>query len=145
MSRHRLSALAGEVTATALTVVRAGALEIGLRWLPLPSVASAFGATLAAERGCRPSARCLDLRDSERRHLRAITRVMRRWRFCRGVCLRSALLTAHALRERRPLVVVGVRRAHADIGAHAWVEVDGVRLGSHLGYLRLDAGGRAAA
>ncbi|GAA5114944.1 lasso peptide biosynthesis B2 protein [Haloechinothrix salitolerans] len=43
-------------------------------------------------------------------------------------CLRRCLLLGHRLRELDPVLRIGVRRAAATFGAHAWLEIDGVPL-----------------
>jgi Transglutaminase-like superfamily len=126
-----------ELRAAAAATLRAGLLEVALRTLPLSRIVATLGVSMASARGPSTNVGSVRLSPAERRRLRAIRRVMRRWRGRRGTCLRSALLAAHALRGRAPTVLVGVRYADAGIEAHAWVEVDGVALGFRSGYLPL--------
>jgi hypothetical protein len=135
-----------EAVTTAVVALSACTIEFALRVCSLARIARVIGVPVGVTAGRDSLSDNLRLSAAERRRLRGIVRVMGRWRVARGTCLRRALLTAWALRGRQPTVVVGVRRtADGDLRAHAWVEVDGLPLGAHAGYLTLTAAGPAQA
>lgn len=141
-ARARVARLASlrELGATGGEALRACVLEVAVRTVPLPRIVASLGISMAYDESARSdTGRPLLLTDAERRRLRAVGRVMRRWRVrgCGGTCLRSALLNAHALRGRGPTVLLGVRHGDHGIEAHAWVEVEGFSLGHHPGFVPL--------
>lgn len=112
------------VTAVAVAIV----VEIGVRVLALPRLATLVGAPLDTREGGRlhnappprSSART-------RRQLRATRRVMRRWPFG-DTCLRHALVLGQRLRRLHPVLCVGVAKVGGEVRAHAWLEFDGAAL-----------------
>ncbi len=131
---------------TRLAILRLGvvmaAIEIALRALPLDRVARLAGATLR-DAGREGS----DLRPPaskpwpESAQSTAAMVVLRNWPFG-NTCLRESLLFAHLLRDRRPILRIGVARAGADFHAHAWLEVAGVPRGTgHADFTPMQAQG----
>ncbi|MGH8930826.1 MAG: lasso peptide biosynthesis B2 protein [Egibacteraceae bacterium] len=129
-----------------LTTVRvlftACSVEIAIRALPIPRFVRLLGVTLATDEGGIPpepaTAPALSTFDPiERRRIRAVLRVMRRWPFGRGSCLRQALLLGHFLRARHPVLHLGVAGRGEEMAAHAWIAVSGVTIGGLEGFLPL--------
>ncbi len=113
-------------------------IEIGLRTIRLPALARVLGVRLnwSNDPSSRPGIPgSLDADD--RRRLTNVIRVMRHWPFAEGTCLRQSLMLGRVLRDRHPLLRIGVQGRDGDIVAHAWVEMDGVALGGRDGYLPL--------
>jgi hypothetical protein len=113
----------------------ASAVEIGLRTMPLPTLARRLGVPLAlegqeapepVELGRTPGGRPA-LPDDVLLRLNAAARVMRHWPFG-DTCLRSALVSGRRMRELRPALRVGVTKDAGTIKAHAWLEVSGMSL-----------------
>lgn len=112
------------------TVVRvAGLVEWDVRRRPLPEVAARFGSRLegtTSPEGARPfTAR-------ERRRLSLAEALLRRWPGLApdAVCLRRSLLTGWVLRDRDPVLRVGVAGRDGALTAHAWLEVEGRTIGA---------------
>jgi hypothetical protein len=125
-------------------VVLAMRLEVRLRRQGLDSAARWCGVPL--RRGgssCAPGVSPgPTLTTTEHQSVRAVRRVMRHWRFATGPCLREALLIGRILRRLRPEVAIGVVSDGRGVRAHAWLEIDGHRVGSPGEYLELhDAAG----
>jgi hypothetical protein len=120
------------------------AAEAGVRSVPLPRLVRAFGFSMAAAapeghdraRSGEPSP---PFDAAERRRIRTAMRVLRRWPFADGPCLRLALVLGHLLRSRGPLLHLGVRQDDDGILAHAWIEVSGVALGEDEGFVPISA------
>lgn len=113
-------------------------IEVGLRTIRLPALARVLGVQLdwsnhpASRPGIPGSLDAVD-----RRHLTNVIRVMRHWPFAEGTCLRQSLMLGRVLRDRHPLLRIGVQGRDGAIVAHAWVEMDGIALGGRDGYLPL--------
>ena len=137
-----------EVPALLAALAVACAVEVGLRVLSLPRLATAVGAPLRSQAVVSPGdRRSLRLGRRGRRQARAVRRVMRRWPFG-DTCLRHALVAGHRLRRLRPELVVGVARIEGVVKAHAWLEIDsGVYdpLGAAQAYLPLGSHPRTEA
>lgn len=111
-------------------VALAVVVEVGLRLLSLPRLARALGVRLetdAAPSDPREEVPAPPTVDACHRELDVVVRVMRHWPSER-ICLRRALVLGRLLRERRPLLRLGVARDDGGLVAHAWIEVDGIRL-----------------
>ncbi len=110
---------------------------MGLRLVPLPTLARWFGVPVRADRDERPGT--APLAPTERRRIAVIRAVARRWPLGPGPCLRSALVEGRALRRRQPVLRLGVAggRSGGPLVAHAWVEVDGRPLEAQAGFLPL--------
>ncbi|WP_460578617.1 lasso peptide biosynthesis B2 protein [Humibacter ginsengisoli] len=67
------------------------------------------------------------LSDRELEKLDVAWRVLRQRPF-NGTCLRRAIVGGYFLRDRDPVLRVGVTKSSGKVAAHAWVEVDGVGL-----------------
>lgn len=114
------------------SLMAAAATELGLRFLTLPDLAAALSVPLTAQAPPTPRALntravdCVrpDLTADEARRLATVVAVMRRWPWGAS-CLRVALVSGRLLRDRRPLLALGVRRDGPDVTAHAWLLVDG--------------------
>ncbi|WP_036921251.1 lasso peptide biosynthesis B2 protein [Propionicicella superfundia] len=98
-------------------------VEWSLRHEPLPRTAGRLGVGTGDPSGRESAALLLTIR--EREAVDDVRRVISRRPF-NGTCLRQALLVGHALRERRPVLQVGVRKDTSEVRAHAWLVVDGV-------------------
>lgn len=115
--------LATLVHATAVAV----AIELGIRFLPLPTMAKVLGVALkpAPVASAAPPT-TFDLTDRQKHAVRLARALMRRWPWGAGTCLRQSLVIAHLLRVREPMLRLGVRREGGIVEAHAWVEVPGM-------------------
>lgn len=103
---------------------RAVVIEWSLRHEPLPRTAARMSVGLG-DGEIEVTGGRLDLTVREREAVDDVRKVISRRPFT-GTCLRQALLVGHALRRRRPVVQVGVRKDDAGVAAHAWLVVDGV-------------------
>lgn len=63
----------------------------------------------------------------ERERLDTAWRLLRQPPF-NGTCLRRALVGGYFVRDRDPLLRIGVTKVDGEVAAHAWLEVDGVSL-----------------
>jgi hypothetical protein len=100
------------------------AIEAGLRTMRMPTLARLLGVPLET-REDRPAVPMVSwLPGWAMRRLYLSSRVMDVWPFG-GTCLRRSLLAGHRLRSLHPVLRVGVTRAGSELGAHAWVEIDG--------------------
>lgn len=107
-------------------------IEIGLRTMPLPRVAAMAGARFGGPPG-KPRGR--DPRKADPDSIWAATVILRHWPH--ATCLRESLLFAHLLREKRPILRIGVA-ATKPMRAHAWLEVEGeVRGFGHVDFAAL--------
>lgn len=100
-------------------------VEVGLRFLTLPSLARCCGARLVTtgETSATNAPADSTVAEADLRRQAAIRWVLNRWSFD-GTCLRQALGFAFLVRRRRPLLHLGLLENGAI--AHAWIEVDGV-------------------
>ena len=124
---RRVSAL--ELCALARVTMLAVAVEVAVRVLPLPVVARALRVSLTRPPACAGAATLPELSRAERRAVRMVRGLMRRWPWGQGTCLRRSLVVGHVLRRHDPWLRVGVARTAGDIGAHAWLEIRGVAVG----------------
>jgi hypothetical protein len=112
------------------------AAEIGLRTRPLPTVARWFGVPISTTAATGDTGQMWTELSADERHRLAVTgSVADRWPFGRGPCLRQALVEGWVLRQRHPVLRLGVATAGSAILAHAWVEVDGRSLHEPGGFL----------
>lgn len=125
--------------ATLRILVMACLIEIAVRTTSLTRAARACGVSLSISPARDEAAHMppLKLTPPERRGLRAVRRVMRRWRFCRGTCLRESLLAGYVLRDRRPALAIGVRKDARQLNAHAWLVVEGRTVGTSQSFHNL--------
>jgi len=131
---------------TTLWVIAVAAMvEYMIRRWPLPRVTRILGVLWANDGvvGERFGARQLSVRDH--RVMRCTSRVMRRWPFCEGTCLRQSLIVGFALRRHSPRLRLGVARPGAGFGAHAWLDVCDTTIGASSGFHSLDASTGSAA
>jgi hypothetical protein len=128
-------------------------VEATIRWTRLPRIASALGVRLHVDPQ-RPSAAPsypppppppdADLAVAIVDARRNVARVMDVWPLGAGPCLRSSLVLGHLIRDRDPVLRLGVARVGHRLRAHAWIEVDGVPVNDPEGFLAFGAGaGRA--
>lgn len=142
-TRARNALSQARATSTALAV--ACATEIGLRTLPLPRLSRLMGAPLAVgEAGQQPkqmpSGSRVTLTPRQRRQVRTALRLLKRWPLG-DTCLRQALVSGYLLRDRHPVLHVGVAKLDGEVRAHAWLTVgDSILdpLGSASSYLALE-------
>lgn len=112
-------------------LVLLGAAEVGLRLMPLRPLAARWGVPLSLEPGSslhRLEAPHWRLTPTEQRMLWAVRRVTPRLYGTERGCLRRSLVVGHLLRHRAPVLRIGVHAGGSSFAAHAWVEVDGVRV-----------------
>lgn len=107
------------------------AAEVGLRLVSVRQLAAWWGVPLSLEPG--PSLHRLEapnwrLTPAEQRMLWAVRRVTPRLYGNERGCLRRSLVVGHLLRHRSPVLRIGLHAQAASFAAHAWVEVDGVRV-----------------
>ncbi|WP_166980303.1 lasso peptide biosynthesis B2 protein [Paramicrobacterium fandaimingii] len=69
----------------------------------------------------------VNLTPREREKLDTAWRLLRQPPF-NGTCLRRAIVGGHFLRDRTPILRIGVSKENGVVAAHAWVEIDGVSL-----------------
>jgi hypothetical protein len=99
------------------------AVELGIRFMPLPRLCRLLGVTLDLTAPVGPP-QLEPLPWWCRPRLAAIERLLRHWPWD-ATCLRRSLLQADALRSLRPVMRLGIRAGSKPIVAHAWLEVDG--------------------
>lgn len=102
----------------------AGVVELGLRTLPLPSLAHLLGITIS-DRG--PTVRPAIPTEDWTSMLRCVDALFRRYPR-QGRCLRRALVLGNLLRHHGPVLRLGVAAHPRGVSAHAWIEIGGVRL-----------------
>jgi transglutaminase superfamily protein len=106
--------------ATFRVLALAAVVEIAVRTLPLPRLARWLGIALVPPaRSVRP---LYSLNETERRQVRAVERVLRRWSIAPGPCLRKALVMGYFLRRHKPVLRIGVMRRNGLVLAHAWLD-----------------------
>jgi len=128
MSRRIRFLLAHPVDA-AVVLGWMSAVEVAVRVLPLPRLASLIGSPLGIADPPRELAAPPELRGSERRRLLLLDALGRRWPFGSGPCLRQALVAGRILRRHRPVLRIGAALSHSDVVGHAWLEVGALELG----------------
>lgn len=123
---------AAEQRATLHALLALAVVEALIRWVRLPRLAGLLGIALQQ----RPAAGvgAVEAPATTAAAVRATQRVLRRWPFGRGPCLRESLVLGHLLRRHEPVLRIGVAGRGADLQAHAWLEVGGQVLGSNRGY-----------
>jgi hypothetical protein len=101
-------------------------VELLIRWVPLPRLSRMLGVRLDLSPApvARSEPAALVLPHGVRLRLRNTNRVVDRWPFCKGPCLRRSLVTAHLLRAHHPAIRLGTAGAGDTLRAHAWVEID---------------------
>lgn len=104
------------------TVLLAAAVEIGLRWGSLPWIARTLGVPVSGPDQPATDEAFAALTPGERDDVATVRRVLAARPF-NGTCLRQALLVGHALRARRPVLRLGVRKTGGTVRAHAWVQI----------------------
>lgn len=135
-----------------VATVRAGllvsAVELGVRAIPISRLGRLLGVPLdlgpsSASVGAEAQTARDDLWErlasEEQRGVEAVARVLRRWPFGDGRCLRRSLAVGHVLRRRQPVMRIGVASEDGDLLAHAWIEVAGVAVGDDPRYLPFEA------
>jgi len=136
----RILGVAGRAWGVLVVVGWLVVVEVGIRVVPLPTLARWLGASLwLGDDTPMAGKRTVELTPAEVRALHRVDRVLARWPWGRGPCLRRSLVVAHVLRRRDPVLRLGVRPEGADLGAHAWLEVGGTVLGAVPGYAPLVA------
>lgn len=130
----RVAALpAAEQRATLHALLALAVVEALIRWVRLPRLAGLLGIALQ-QRGTAAGVGAVEAPATTTAAVRATQRVLRRWPFGRGPCLRESLVLGHLLRRHEPVLRIGVAGSGADLRAHAWLEVGGHVLGSSRGY-----------
>jgi hypothetical protein len=121
----RLSAR--EMLTTVHVVVVLLVVELLIRWTPLPRLSSLLGlrVDLAPAPAHAGQFDVADLPPSARRQLRCTHRVAEIWPFSKGPCLRRSLVAGHLLRDHGPAIRLGLIGSGDEVGAHAWLEIDG--------------------
>lgn len=128
----RIRRLVPELPETAVALVVAAVVEVGLKVTTLPKLAGWLGVPLdtrgpgtAAETMSGPRTATLPARAALQ--VRATRRVLRHWPFG-DTCLRQALISGQRLRRMHPALHVGVAKIDDEIKAHAWLVIHGVVL-----------------
>jgi hypothetical protein len=153
----QLSATERRTTLHALTVLLY--VEATIRWTRLPRLSQRLGialqpgagtsgdhppgfggATVPLVASMRPAAEA-DLPEPVARARRSIGRWMRIWPFGAGPCLRESLVLGHIIRDRSPVLRLGVARHGYRVRAHAWIEVDGQPVNDPQGFVAFEASG----
>jgi hypothetical protein len=113
-------------------------VESLIRWMRLPRLAALVGVTLETGPLGAPSPHAPSTVDPQStavvRAVRSVRRVTRRWPFGGGSCLRESLVLGHLLRDRAPLLKIGVASRRDGVLAHAWLEVGGQTFGDTEGF-----------
>jgi hypothetical protein len=114
-------------------------VEVGLRVLSFSRLTKFLGVPFDTTESVSDEPElALKLRPRELGRLRMIERVVGRWPFCDGPCLRQALVTGRNLRRLRPVLRLGVAGDPSGVvEAHAWLEVCGRTLGGTSGFTPL--------
>ena len=113
-------------------------VELAIRRMPLPRVSRALGLAWMRDADSAVGRAPSTLSARDRRVVRCTRRVMRWWPFCKGTCLRQSLVIGYALRRHRPRLQIGVALPSTGFGAHAWLEVCGLRIGAAEGFHSFD-------
>lgn len=113
-------------------------VELAIRRVPLPRVSRAFGVAWLRDVDGAGRTGPSSLSSRDRRVVRCTRRVMRWWPFSEGNCLRQSLVIGYALRRHRPRLQIGVALPSTGFGAHAWLEVCGLRIGAAEGFHSFD-------
>jgi len=108
------------------TVLVARRIERSLVSEPLDETAKRFGVRLSFDPPTRV-AEDVVFDEREAADIRLALRVISHRPF-NGTCLRRALIMGDILRDRDPLLRVGVAKDAGRVQAHAWVEIDGIAL-----------------
>jgi hypothetical protein len=66
---------------------------------------------------------------------RSVDRLMSVWPLGAGPCLRESLVLGHLVRDREPVLRLGVARHGHRMRAHAWVEIDGQPVNDPQGFV----------
>jgi hypothetical protein len=80
-----------------------------------------------------------DLPEPVARARRSVGRWMRIWPLGAGPCLRESLVLGHLIRDRSPVLRLGVARHGYRMRAHAWIEVDGRPINDPQDFVAFDA------
>jgi hypothetical protein len=113
----------------ALAVTSAARIERALHRGGLERASRIAGVTVRMDGEAAPvgAASSVEFTTREREQLDTAWRVLRHPPF-NGTCLRRALVGGRFLRDRSPIVRIGVTKIAGVVAAHAWLEVDGVGL-----------------
>jgi hypothetical protein len=103
-------------------------VELLIRKVRLTKLTRLLGVRLDLTPSSPATPKPIELSETSLRQLRATARVVDVWPFCEGPCLRQSLVAAHMLRDRGAAVRLGLTGAGDQVGAHAWVEIDGMPL-----------------
>jgi hypothetical protein len=107
----------------ARTAVVSRRIERSLQSETLDATARRFGATLSFDPPASFATEA-SLSEREKANLGVALAVLRKSSL-NGTCLRRALVMSDILRDRTPILRVGVAKADGAVMAHAWIEVDG--------------------
>jgi hypothetical protein len=127
-------------------------VEATIRWMRLPRLTRTLGVTFEpqAELGAGVSGGGVALTDSISLKgpaaegdltvpvvmaRRSVDRLMSVWPLGAGPCLRESLVLGHLIRDRSPVLRVGVARHGPRMRAHAWVEIDGQPVNDPKGFV----------
>jgi hypothetical protein len=122
-------------------------VEAAIRWVRLPRLSEMLGIRLQVDPPTHldaPAARAADVayRPAPEVELppalasarRSVDRLMRLWPLGAGPCLRESLVLGHLIRDRDPVLRLGVARHGYRVRAHAWIEVSGVPINDPEGF-----------
>lgn len=114
---------------TAAAFLLTAVVEVGLRALRLPRLASILGVPIALDQ--QPLQHNIPdpvvIPRWARRRLAASRRVLRHWPFG-DTCLRQALVGGAMIRSLEPALRIGVTKRDGGVRAHAWIEIEGISL-----------------
>jgi hypothetical protein len=127
INRRTLAWRVRELTTTAHVGLVLAAVELMVRFVPLPRLCRLMGVelNLASSIATLEPISPRELPPRARRQLRCTRRVTDAWPLSRGPCLRRSLVAGHLLRDRGPTIRLGTIDVGGSFVGHAWLEIDG--------------------
>jgi hypothetical protein len=136
-----------EQRATLRALLTLACVEATIRWVRLPRLAEMLGVRMQVHPPALPSTAALggdvtftgpapetELPTALVTARRSVDRLMRLWPLGAGPCLRESLVLGHLIRDRDPVLRLGVARHGYRVRAHAWVEVGGLPVNDPEGF-----------
>ena len=125
-------------------LAQAALVELALRVLTLSRVCALLGIHLGVDGEAPVHAPPAPLSERERRRVALVHHVLAvvPWD---GRCLRTSLLIGHLLRDRHPVLRLGVKPRDGALVFHAWLDIGGASVGEHALFQPLSPHDRATA